>query len=80
MRKFPFTSSPAPPQKSQDTHHSFMHLLVIKPSQKSSFWPNEKFGWYHVMPLTAAPPWSCVDEDGMASVVDAIGRGSGWRA
>lgn len=50
-----------------------MHLLVIKLSQKSSFWPNEKFGWYLCNALSLPPPlWSCVDEDGCISVIDAI--------
>lgn len=50
-----------------------MHLLVIKPSQKSSFWPNEKFGWYPCnAPHCRRPHGVGVDEDACISVVDAI--------
>lgn len=50
-----------------------MHLLVIKPSQKSSFWPNEKFGWYPCnVPHCRRPHGVGVDEDACISVVDAI--------
>ena len=67
----PFTLSSSL-RKSQDTHHSFVRLLVIKFNQKSSFRMNKKSGRYWCnAPTSPPPPRSCAYEDECISVIDA---------